>query len=219
MIVLGIRPQWPETGFGYIEFAPGIRPGSLELLPVLKFREKPDLETARDYVASGRFFWNAGMFFWRADVFLDSLARRLPRTARVIAGLPAFDTRGFASRLREAFPRCDNISVDYAILEKEQGVAGLAAEDIRWNDVGSWNALYELTPRDRDGNAARSEILAQASTGNLVDVPGKFTALLGVSDLVVVETSDALLIASRHSAQKVGDVVKALEKRRRFELL
>ena len=219
MIVLGIPPQWPETGFGYIEFGPGVRPGSLELLPVLTFREKPDLETARAYVASGRFFWNAGMFFWRADVFLDALARHLPRTSRAITRLPPFDARGFGARLRDAFPRCDNISVDYAILEREHGVAGLAAEDIGWNDVGSWNAVYALTSRDRDGNAAHSEILAEASRGNLVDVPGKLTALLGVTDLVVVETPDALLIASRNSAQKVGELVKALEKRRRFELL
>jgi mannose-1-phosphate guanylyltransferase len=219
LVVLGIQPRWPETGYGYIEFPEGVRAGDPEPVPVLQFREKPDPGTARQFVESGRFFWNAGMFFWRASVFLEALRRYLPRSAALLDGLPPFGSRKFREALERLYPRCENISVDYAVMEKAANVVGLAADDIGWNDVGSWNAVYELLPHDRDGNAARSDALFLASSGNYVDAEGKFVALVGVRDLVVVDTADALLIADRRQAQKVGEVVKVLEERRREELL
>lgn len=218
-VVLGIRPRWPETGYGYIEFPPGVRPDSLRPAPVLRFREKPDLKTARRFLKAGRFYWNSGMFFWRAGVFLEALRKHLARTATVLAALPAFEDRAFAARLREAYPRCENISVDYAILEKTKDVVGFPSDAIAWNDVGSWNAVYELLPRDQDGNAARADALFDSSTGNYVDASGKLVALLGVRDLIVVDTPDALLVADRSQAQRVGDLVKALEARKREDLL
>ncbi len=219
LVVLGIRPRWPETGYGYIEFPEGVRPGSLRPLRVLSFREKPDRQTAEEYVAAGRFYWNSGMFFWRADVYLEALRQHLPKTATLLAALPDFSDRRFSSRLREAFPRCENISVDYAVMEKAQGVVGLPAGDIAWNDVGSWNAVWELLPHDAAGNAGRAEILALASGGNYVDAEGKLVALLGVDKLIVVDTPDALLVADRSRAQQVGKVVEELERRKRAELL
>jgi mannose-1-phosphate guanylyltransferase len=118
------------------------------------------------------------------------------------------------------FPRCENISVDYAVLEKAQNVLGIPAGDIGWNDVGSWNAVYELQPRDADGNALRADALMLDSGGNYVDsAKSKLIALLGVHDLIVVDTPDALLIADRSRAQQVGDLVKQLEKRKRDDLL
>jgi mannose-1-phosphate guanylyltransferase len=159
------------------------------------------------------------MFFGRASLFLDSLRRHLPKTASLLAGLPAFRARAFSSRLAEIFPRCENISIDYAIMEKAQNVFGLASDDIGWNDVGSWNAVYELTKRDADGNAARTPAVFQQSSGNFVDASGKLVTLLGVSDLVIVDTPDALLIVNRNQAQKVGDIVKLLEKQKRDDLL
>jgi mannose-1-phosphate guanylyltransferase len=217
--VLGIAPRWPETGYGYIEFAPGVKAGSPEPQPVKSFREKPDERTAKKFVASGRFFWNAGMFFWRTDVVMEALRKHQPKTWTLLAGLPAFGQRQFASRVAEVFPLCENISIDYAVLEKATNVVGLAMDDIGWNDVGSWNAVHELLPRDADGNAAISEVLLRNSSGNYVDARGKLVALLGVRDLVVVDTSDALLIADRSRAQEVGELVKALEKRGRDDLL
>ncbi|MCS6953740.1 MAG: mannose-1-phosphate guanylyltransferase [Bryobacterales bacterium] len=219
LVVLGIQPRWPETGYGYIEFPEGVRAGALEPIPVLQFREKPDLETARQFVAAGRFFWNAGMFFWRASVFLDALRRYLPQTAQLLDELPPFGSRKFHEAVARLYPRCENISVDYAVMEKATNVVGLAADDIGWNDVGSWNAVYELLAHDRDGNAARSEALFVHSSGNYVDAEGKLVALVGVRDLVVVDTPDALLVADRRQAQKVGDVVKLLEQQKRDELL
>jgi len=219
MVVLGIQPRWSETGYGYIEFPKGVRAGSLQPLAVRKFREKPDLPTAKRYVKSGNFYWNAGMFFWKTSVLLEALREFLPKTATLLASLPAFAGRGFSSQLKEAFPHCENISIDYAVLEKAKSVVGFATDDFGWNDVGSWNALYELLPRDGSANVVRGEALAQASSGNYVDAEGKLVALLGVKDLVIVDTPDALLIADRSRAQEVGDVVKLLEKQRREDLL
>jgi mannose-1-phosphate guanylyltransferase len=217
--VLGIEPRWAETGYGYIEFAAGVEAGSTKPQAVRSFREKPDARTAKKFVAAKRFYWNAGMFFWRTDVVMEALRQYQPKTWTMLAGLPAFGNPQFSARLAEAFPRCENISIDYAVLEKARNVVGVPMGDIGWNDVGSWNAVYELLARDRDGNAAVSELLANDSLGNYVDARGKLVALLGVRDLVVVDTPDALLIADRSRAQEVGEIVKGLEKRGRHDLL
>ena len=216
--VLGIEPRWPETGYGYVEFPRGTARGSLEPVVVSRFREKPDLETAKQYVAAGNYSWNAGMFFWRVGVLLAALRRHLPKTAAVLDSLPKFSSRRFASELAETFPLCENISIDFAVLEPAERVVGFAADDIGWNDVGSWNAVYELLPRDASQNVTRAEALLEASTGNYVDA-GKLVALLGVKDLIVIDTPDALLVAHRDRAQEVGDLVKELERRKREDLL
>lgn len=219
IVVLGIQPRWPETGYGYIEFPKGTEAGSLQPARVLKFREKPDAATARKFVKAGNFCWNAGMFFWKTSVLLDAMRRYQPKTATLLASLPEFGSRHFEAKLGESFPRCENISIDFAVLERAADVVGFAAGDFGWNDVGSWNAVYELTSRDGDGNAARSEAILVDSSGSYVDAPGKLVALLGVRDLVVVDTPDALLVASREQSQRVGDIVKLLEKRKRDDLL
>jgi mannose-1-phosphate guanylyltransferase len=219
IVVLGIAPRWAETGYGYIEFPRGTRPGALDPVRVLKFREKPDARTAAKYVAAKRFFWNAGMFFWRADVLLEALRRYLPKTATLLASLPRFADKTFAAALNQAFLLCEDISVDYAVLERAENVVGLACDDIGWNDVGSWNAVYELMPRDRAGNAARSPIVSADSSGNYIDAGKKLVALLGANNLIVVDTPDALLIAHRDRAQQVGDIVKLLEQNKRGDLL
>jgi mannose-1-phosphate guanylyltransferase len=217
--VLGIEPRWAETGYGYIEFPKEVQPGSLHPLRVHKFREKPDSKLAKKFVKAGNFYWNAGMFFWKTSTVLNALREHLPKTSTLLEALPAFPSRRFLPALQEIFPRCENISIDYAVLEKAKNVVGIAADDIGWNDVGSWNAVYELLPRDEVGNVHRSDALAQGSTGNYVDARGKFVALLGVNNLIVVDTPDALLIADRRRAQEVGDLVKQLEAQNRHELL
>lgn len=217
--VLGIQPRWPETGYGYIEFSPGTRPGAAGVQPVNGFNEKPNLETAGKYFKAGNFYWNAGMFFWRADVLLAELARCLPETAAHIAGLPDFTDAHFTAALKKSFPLCKDISIDYAVLEHAENVVGMACADIGWNDVGSWDAVYDLLPRDTDENASRSELMSSGSRGNYIDAGKKLVALLGVRDLIVVDTPDALLIADRSKAQQVGEIVKLLEKNGREDLL
>jgi mannose-1-phosphate guanylyltransferase len=219
LMVVGIQPRWPETGYGYVEFPRNSQPGAGEALPVRRFHEKPVLAKAKRYVKAGHFYWNSGMFFWPTGLLLEELRRHLPRTATVLASLPKFGSRRFGDALAAAFPLCDNISIDFAVMEKAVNVFGIAAGDFGWNDVGSWNAVYELLARDTHGNSIELESVVLDSHNNFVDARGKMVALVGVRDLIVVDTPDALLVASRDCAQQVGDVVKALEKRNRHDLL
>jgi mannose-1-phosphate guanylyltransferase len=220
--VLGIQPRWAETGYGYIEFPRDVKAGALQPSAVRSFREKPEPPVAARFLRAGNFYWNAGMFFWRASVLLEALREYRPKIASLLATLPPFESRQFPARVREVFPLCENVSVDYAVMEpaaKASKVTGLAADDIGWNDVGSWNAVYELHTKDGEGNAVRGDSLIEQSQGLYVDAHGKLVALLGVKDLIVVDTPDALLIAHRSRAQEVGDLVKRLEKTGREDLL
>ena len=219
MVVLGIQPRWAETGYGYIEFPKDAIAGGPDPLAVKKFREKPDAKTAARYVKAGNYYWNAGMFFWKTSVLLDALREHQPMTATLLASLPPIGSRKFASVLKDTFPLCESISIDFAVLEKSTRVTGFATDDFGWNDVGSWNAVYELHTGDAAGNVTRADALIEASTGNYIEANGKLVALLGVKDLIVVDTPDALLIADRGRAQQVGDLVKLLEKRERYDLL
>lgn len=217
-VVLGIQPRWPETGYGYIEFPKTVRPGAADALPVSSFREKPDAATAKRFVERGHFYWNSGMFFWRAATVLDLVRHHQPKTATLLAGLPSFTSRGFTAKLAASYPLCENISIDYAIIEKAAEVSGLALDDIGWNDVGSWEAVYDLAKKDSSGNASKGELIAESSRGNYVDA-AKPVALVGVENLIVVDTPDALLVASRSHAQDVSKIVKTLDANRREELL
>jgi mannose-1-phosphate guanylyltransferase len=219
LMVLGIQPRYAETGFGYIEFPKDTEAGSLRTSAVKSFREKPDAATAKKYVKAGRFYWNAGMFFWRASVFLDELRQHLPKTATLLSSLPAFGSPDFETALAEAFPKCENISIDYGVIEKSARVSGFACDEFGWSDVGSWNAVYDLMAKDKSANVVRGNLLALDSRGNYVDSAGKLVALVGIENMIVVDTPDALLIVPRDQAQKVGDLVKALEQQRRDDLL
>jgi mannose-1-phosphate guanylyltransferase len=143
----------------------------------------------------------------------------LPKTSTVLSSLPPFSSRNFSASLAKAFPLCENISIDYALLEKADNVVGVPCNEFGWNDVGSWNAVYDLLPTDAGKNASRSPLVAIGSEGNFVDCGGKLVALLGVKDLIVVDTPDALLVARKRDAQKVGAIVSELEKRKREDLL
>jgi mannose-1-phosphate guanylyltransferase len=218
VVVLGIQPRWAETGYGYIEFGKKVEIGGPLPQKVKSFREKPDEKTARKFVASGNFFWNAGMFFWRAETVLELLRHHQPKTATLLAGLPEFDSKHFAAKLAASYPLCENISVDYAIIEKAEAVAGIALDDIGWNDVGSWEAVYEISKKDGNRNASQGDLIVEDATGNYVDAQ-KTVALVGVKNLIVVDTPDALLVASRDRAQDVSKLVKTMDAQKRDELL
>jgi mannose-1-phosphate guanylyltransferase len=219
IVVLGIKPRWAETGYGYIEFPPGVQPGLPIPAEVLRFREKPDKATARRFLATGRFYWNAGMFFWKTSVLIDALREHLQETEELLASIAPFGSKTFASSLAATFPSCENISIDHAVLEKASGVVGLVTDDIGWNDVGSWDAVFDLLSGGEKTSNVAQHALVLDSTGNLVDAGGKLVALLGVKDLVIVDTPDALLIADRKRAQEVGKLVEILEEQKRDELL
>jgi len=230
LVVLGIPPTRPETGYGYVErVARGQKASSASpadgAYPVRRFTEKPSLEFARKYVASGRYLWNAGMFFWRLSTFVETLRRHLPKTHAAMMRLAeAAGTSKYSSVLQREYARLENISVDYAILEpasrdsKHSRVFVIPAS-IGWSDIGSWAAVYELLAKRSGANVSSGRFFAIDAAGNLIWSPSKFVAAVGVSDLVVVETSDALLVCSRERAQDVGRVVKWLESQRLQKLL
>jgi mannose-1-phosphate guanylyltransferase len=218
VVVLGIQPRWPETGYGYIEFAKNVKAGAMEPLAVASFREKPDAKTAKRFLERGHFFWNAGMFFWPVALVLELMRHHQPKTATLLAGLPSFRNKSFSAQLAQAYPLCENISIDYAIIEKTSNVTGIALDDIGWNDVGSWEAVYTLAKKDRNANAARADLVVENSRGNYVDAD-KTVALVGVENLIIVDTPDALLVASREHAQDVSKLVKTLDSEKREELL
>jgi len=222
LVVLGIPPSRPETGYGYIERAPR---GKSRPYVVRRFTEKPSLKLARNYVASGRYLWNAGMFFWRVSTFLENLERHLPKTHAALMRLAeTIGTTRYATVLEREYSRLKNISVDYAILEpasrdpNHTRVFVIPAE-VGWSDIGSWAAVYELLANRAGANVSTGRVFALDAAGNLIWSPSKFVAAVGVSDLVVVETSDALLVCSRERAQDVGRVVKWLERHRLQKLL
>lgn len=217
--VLGVQPRWAETGYGYIELPADEPRVPTAVNRVVKFREKPKKPQAEVYLAAGNYYWNAGMFFWQAKTVLDALRAYLPKTAALLTSLPPVSDPAFNTQLKQVFPQCEDISIDFAVLEHATNVTGVPCDDFGWNDVGSWEAVYELLPRDENANSARSEIIVRSATGNYVDCGGKIVALIGVENLIVVDTPDALLVADRSRAQEVGDIVKMLEKAGRDELL
>jgi mannose-1-phosphate guanylyltransferase len=213
LVTFGVAPTSPETGYGYIEAGEGV---TGEVSRVARFTEKPDRATAEEFLAGGRHFWNSGIFAWRADVFLEELAARHPQMverAKRIAG-----SADRASALRELYPGMTSISVDYALLESSPNVYMLAAR-FPWSDVGSWDALAKVLDADGAGNALEGDALAIDSSGCLVRATSRFAAVVGVSDLLVIDTPDALLVCPKDRAQDVKKVVEALEKGRRAELL
>ncbi|HVS89432.1 MAG TPA: sugar phosphate nucleotidyltransferase [Candidatus Acidoferrum sp.] len=226
LVVLGIPPTRPETGFGYIErVGEHLRAKGFPVFAVRRFTEKPELQLAKEYVASGNYHWNAGMFFWRVSTFLENLQRHLPNTHTALESLAGhIGKRSYERKLRAIYPKLENISVDYAILEaatRQEGpprVFEIPAE-FAWSDIGSWAAVYELLAKQPSANIFAGQGHAIDAEGNFLWSPSKFVAAIGVRDLVVVETPDALLICPRDRAQDIGKVVKWLEENRSKHLL
>jgi mannose-1-phosphate guanylyltransferase len=218
LVVLGIPPTRPETGYGYIEMGElSARPRGAAAFAVRRFAEKPALPLARKYVASRKYLWNAGMFFWRASTFLENLERFLPATHAALGELAkSIGTRRYASALRRVYPRLENISIDYAVMEPATRIAGaprvfVIPAKVGWSDIGSWAAVYELLTKKPGANVSAGPSFALDAEGNYFWSPKKLVAAIGVRDLVVVETPDALLVCSRHRSQDVGKIVKWLE--------
>ena len=234
IVVLGIRPTRPETGYGYIEtgscdVAAPDQQGTSSLR-VRRFTEKPDLATAKQFLDAGNYFWNSGMFLWRADTLANALREHLPKTAPLLEKIAAaYGTRKFAETFRKLYPKCENISIDYAVLEprsakgESQSRIFCLPSDFGWNDLGSWTALHEhhvAKAKPGDGSlVSASGSFALNAKNNYVHAPGKFVALVGVSNLVIVETEDALLVTTLDQSQDVGKVVKHLDEKKLKKLV
>jgi len=217
-VTFGIPPAYPATGYGYIRHdrESGRKIGGALFYPVQEFKEKPNLAQADEYLASGDYAWNSGMFLWRADVFAEKLEVFAPELMPAWTGMVEALRSGNRKKLLAAFALAPALSIDYALMEKVEGVL-VADGDFGWSDVGAWSTLLEAWPRDGNGNACRGEVLALDAKNCLVWNPGRLTALIGVRDIVVVEAGDALLVCDAALDQKVKEIVDALKKTKRHK--
>ena len=229
MVVMGIQPTRAETGYGYIETGEELEPG---VLRVRRFTEKPNTEKAEEFVSAGNFFWNSGMFVWSAKTLVNALREHLSETAPYLAEIAeAYGSKKFDSTLRQLYPRCENISIDYAVLEPRSAKGEHSSNlfcipvNFGWNDLGSWAALYEHNAGKKTAAGGAINVVESAGAfslnaqGNYVHAPKKFVATIGVNNIVVVETDDALLVTTREHSQDVGKIVKHLQEKKLHKLL
>jgi mannose-1-phosphate guanylyltransferase len=210
LLTFAITPSFPSTGFGYLEMAetlPHPKEGGV-CRRVARFVEKPDLATAERYVASGNYGWNAGVFVWRVTAFLAEAEKHAPELAAFVREFPAGDPTSF---LAGRFPTLPKISVDYAIMEKAARVETILAE-YDWDDVGTWTALPAHLPKDASGNTVRGMVATVNASNNIAIGNGRVIALVGVKDLVVVETPDAVLVCHRDAVQDIKKLMPQLPK-------
>jgi len=217
LVAFGIVARTPETGYGYIRSEAG-RAGAGAVAPIAQFVEKPDLVRAREFIASGDYFWNSGMFLFGARRYLDELRNQAPDIADVCARASATAVREKDfTRVDEAvFASCRSDSVDYAVMEKTQD-AVMVPLDAGWNDVGSWDALHDVLPSDANGNVIRGDVLLEDAEGCYVHADSRLVAALGLHDMVIVETADAVLVAPKSKVQDVKKLVARIKAAGRME--
>ena len=215
LVAFGIVARAPETGYGYLKMAKAPASG---LAPIARFVEKPDVERAKEFVAAGDYFWNAGMFLFSARRYLEELQRFAPDIAEVCARASATAVREKDfTRVDEAvFASCRSDSVDYAVMEKTQD-AVMVPLDAGWSDVGSWAALHDVLPADAQGNVTRGDVLLEDTEGCYVHADSRLVAALGLEDMVIVETADAVLVAPKHKVQDVKKLVARIKAAGRAE--
>ncbi len=214
LVTFGVVPDKPETGYGYIRRGEGAGPD----YPVAQFVEKPNLTTAKEYVASGKYYWNSGMFMFRAKAFLDELKQLAPgiHDACVKAYAAARNDLDFTRLGKTEFSACPNDSIDYAVMEKTSK-AVVVPLDAGWSDVGSWSALHEACDADAEGNVQVGDVLALDSHGNYLHASSRLVATVGLKDHVVIETKDAVMVAPKDRVQDVKNLVAELKKQGRYE--
>lgn len=220
LVTVGITAAYPATGYGYIHRGVSVgEAAGRQVYAVEAFREKPDLETARAYVASGQYYWNAGMFFWRVPVIAGEFSRHTPglwaALGSIADGLQAGEA--LEKLLAAHYPTLQKISVDYAIMEKA-GCVRVVESAFDWDDVGEWPAVERHYPKDEQGNVSRGKVLILNGGGNIVVNDGShLTAIVGADDLIVVQTADATLVCPKSKAQDIKQLVKALGADDRFK--
>jgi len=217
LVTIGIKPNRPETGYGYIQINEEIVEQNIHR--VLTFAEKPNLSTAERFLQSGDFLWNSGMFIWRVDTILNELKMYLNELYLGLQEISAvLNTDDYDAVLPQIYGKLKSISIDYGIMEKSNNVFLIKA-NFDWNDVGSWEAVYELSAKDNFGNAITGEAYLESTSGSFVYNPKKFTAVIGLKDVIVIETEDALLVCNRKNAQEVKNVVDYLKMSNKTNLI
>ncbi len=217
LVTFGVVPDAPETGYGYIE--KGEQLSDSHCFDVNRFVEKPDRETAESYLASGNYLWNSGMFLFRADVFLQELQTHAPEILTACQAALAARSSGpdFDSIGAEEFSACPSDSIDYAVMEKTT-IAAVVALDAGWNDLGSWDALWQTDDRDGSSNVLSGDVLTEEVKDSYIEAQSRLVAAVGLSDAVIVETADAVLVAGKDRAQDVKAIVDQLKNAARAEV-
>jgi mannose-1-phosphate guanylyltransferase/mannose-6-phosphate isomerase len=209
LVTFGIQPTRPDTGFGYIK---AHHADDTQVYTVDRFTEKPDHATAVRFLQEGNYYWNSGMFVWRASVILAEMQRYLPEVYRIAQTIVAESRSGatFQQAVEKHFSAMPSISIDYGVLEKSERVS-LIPCDIGWNDVGSWQAVHEISPKDENGNALQGNVIAVDCKNSLIRAEKRLVAAIGIEDLCVIETADAVLISKSDQTQDVRKVVDSLQ--------
>ena len=218
LVTFGIVPTAPETGYGYIKGGDSISGAESEAFVVSEFVEKPDLSTAEQYLASGDYYWNSGMFLFKASTYLAELKAHNPAIYTACENSIA-STQADADFIRvdkAAFEACPDDSIDYAVMENTTQ-AVVVPMDCGWSDVGSWSALWEIEDKDENGNAFKGDVISVNSTNSYVNAEEKLVAVIGLDDVVVVETKDAILVSKKSEVQLVKNVVNELKANDRSE--
>jgi len=218
LVTLGITPLYPHTGYGYIHYGDSYYKEEIEAFKVLKFTEKPDLETARKYLKEERYLWNSGIFIWKARVILEEMRKYMPDLYQGLMKIKeSIGTPQEKEVMGEVFKNLENISIDYGIMEKTDRALVIPA-DIKWSDVGSWAALEEILKKDQQGNIVLNKHLG-IDTQNCIIWTKKPVVTLGIKNLVVVETDDVIFLMPKSHSQKVRLVIEALKEEREFKKL
>ena len=219
LVTFGITPDAPATGFGYIERGTALNAAS-NSFAVARFVEKPDLETARKFLAAGTFFWNSGMFVFKASVYLAELQRYRPDiySAAQLAWQQSTLDMDFCRLDEAAFAACPSDSIDYAVMEHTHAAA-MVTVDIGWSDIGSWSSLADVSAKDERGNVLRGDVFAAETSNSYVRAESRMVATIGVKDVVIVETADAVLVMHKDFAQDVKQAVEYLKQAERTEHL
>ncbi len=219
IVTLGVIPTFPSTGYGYIKISrTQDEGGKAAFYPVDAFVEKPDLERARSYLSSGNFYWNSGIFVTRADVILEEIATYLPDLYGPLKPLHSLGDGEIYAFLEEVYPTLPSISIDYGVMERTDRAMMIEA-DFGWSDVGSWDALYDLSPKDSYRNVTEGLVLLEDCQGCLVYSHGRMIAGVGLENLIIIDSPDAMLLLPRGRSQDVRLIVKDLEDNGLEELL
>ena len=206
LCTLGIKPTFPNTGFGYIEFE---KEGSSDLKKVRQFREKPDYETAKEFLAQGNFLWNAGIFMWSVKTIVNAFENYQPKQYQLFeSGTSCYNTEEEREFIKENYPKAENISIDYAILENSKSIFVLPAT-FDWNDLGTWGSLYDKLDKDSNQNAiVNSKVVSQEASGNMIrSAKDKIVVVDGLKDYIIVDKEEVLLIYPKSKEQEIKQVL------------
>jgi len=212
LVTIGIVPRSPETGYGYIQYGKETLSGFSDVFKTERFHEKPDLQTAQSFVEQKNFLWNSGIFIWKATAIMREMKQFMPELYTTMAPLQnCWNVPDLDKKITRIYEKLPSLSIDYGVMEKSKTVY-VVKGDFGWNDIGSWSALYDVAKKNSEGNTMRGDAIVIDTRNSFVYSQDKLVALVGLRDIIIVETEDALLVCSRDKAQDVKKIVDELER-------